>query len=72
MSNISQFCEDIMGKPPCQYSIVGMGSLAQEEITPYSDFEYIILLCDDKNYKSYLEYFKWFSTLSFSIFKKQL
>ena len=63
MVELSQFCEDVMGEPPCQYAIVGMGSLAREEITPYSDFEHIILLIDDKNYKSYLEYFKWFSVI---------
>ena len=63
MAEISQYCEDVMGKPPCEYAIVGMGSLAREEITTYSDFEHIILLCDDENYKSYLEYFKWFSVI---------
>ena len=63
MAELSQFCEDVMGKPPCEYTIVGMGSLAREEITAYSDFEHIILLCDDKNYKAYLEYFKWFSVI---------
>ena len=63
MAEISQYCEQVMGKPPCQYAIVGMGSLAREEITPYSDFEHIILLYDDKNYILYLEYFKWFSVI---------
>ena len=63
MSELSQFCEDVMGKPPCEYAIAGMGSLAREEITPYSDFEHIILLFDYKNYKSYLEYFRWFSVI---------
>ena len=63
MAKISQYCEDVMGKPPCEYTVVGMGSLAREEITAYSDFEHIILLCDDKNYKAYLEYFKWFSVI---------
>ena len=62
-SEISQYCEDTIGKAPCEYAIVGMGSLAREEITPYSDFEHIILLFDDENYKSYLEYFKWFSVI---------
>ena len=40
-----------------------MGSLACEEITPYSDFEHIILLFDDVNYESHLEYFRWFSVI---------
>ena len=63
MAEIGQYCEDTMGKPPCEYAIVGMGSLAREEITAYSDFEHIILLFDDENYKSYLDYFKWFSVI---------
>ena len=63
MANISQFCEDVMGEPPCKYAIVRMGSLAREEITPYSDFEHIILLFDHKNYKRHLEFFRWFSVI---------
>jgi len=63
MAELSQYCEDVMGKPPCEYAILGMGSLARQEITPYSDFEHIILLFDDLNYESYLEYFKWFSVV---------
>ena len=63
MAEISQYCEDTIGKAHCEYAIVGMGSLAREEITAYSDFEHIILLFDDENYKSYLEYFKWFSVI---------
>ena len=63
MAELSQYCENVMGKPPCKYVVVGMGSLAREEITAYSDFEHIILLSDDENYKSYLDYFKWFSVI---------
>ena len=67
MSGIGQFCEDVKGKPPCEYAIAGMGSLARSEITPYSDFEHIILLIDDKNYTSYLEYFRWYSVIFHAI-----
>ena len=63
MADISKHCLDIMGKPPCEYSIVGMGSLARNEITPYSDFEHIVLLCDGKNYEQHLEYFRWYSVI---------
>ena len=52
MAELSQDCENVLGKPPCEYAVVGMGSLAREEITPYSDFEPIILLFDDENYES--------------------
>ena len=67
MSGVGQFCENVMGKRPCEYAIAGMGSLARSEITPYSDFEHIILLIDDKNYRSYLEYFRWYSVIFHTI-----
>ena len=63
MTDISKLCLNIMGNPPCEYSIVGMGSLARNEITPYSDFEHIILLRDDENYEQHLEYFRWYSVI---------
>ena len=63
MHDLSQFCQDVMGKPPCDYAVVGMGSLAREEITPYSDFEHIILLFDNNNYEIHLEYFRWYTVI---------
>ena len=63
MADLSKFCEEVMGKPPCEFAVVGMGSLARNEITPFSDFEHIILLFDDKNYESHLEYFRWYSVV---------
>jgi len=62
MAELGEYCEKVMGKSPCQYAIAGMGSLAREEATPYSDFEHIILLKDDRNYID-LEYFRWFSVI---------
>jgi len=55
MSFISQSCINIMGAPPCKYAIVGMGSLARNEITPYSDFEHIIVLSSGDNYSGRLD-----------------
>ena len=63
MADVSQFCENVMGHPPCEYAIAGMGSLARAEITPYSDFEHIILLFDSGDYICHLEYFRWFSVI---------
>ena len=63
MADLSNYCLNVMGQPPCDYAIVGMGSLARSEITPYSDFEHIILLFDHENYVSHLEYFRWYSTI---------
>ena len=63
MADVSEFCENAMGKPPCEYAVIGMGSLARDQITPYSDFEHIILLHDKENYKTHLEFIRWFSVI---------
>ena len=66
MTNLCEYCENVMGKPPCQYTVTGMGSLAREEATPYSDFEHMITL-EEPNYRpQHLDYFRWY-TLIFHI-----
>ena len=63
MIDLCQYCVDVMGPPPCKFAVVGMGSLARKEITPYSDFEHIILLEILDNYEMHLEYFRWYSVI---------
>ena len=64
MAKVNEFCEDILGTPPCEYAVVGLGSLATQTITPYSDFEHMILLEDHCiNLEFCLEYFRWYSTI---------
>ena len=69
MCYISDESIGIMGDPPCKYAVMGMGSLAREEITPFSDFEHAIVLdpfFDDKpeNVKEkILNYFRWFTVI---------
>ena len=65
MAMLANTCEQIVGKPPCKFAIIGMGSLARKEITPYSDFEHVIVLdfkSDSKNEKT-LNYFRWYSVI---------
>ena len=64
MEELNKRCEAIKGNPPCKYALIGMGSLARKEITPYSDFEHAIVLEDntEKN-PDLLEYFRWFSVI---------
>ena len=67
MKCLARRCIEILGEPSCKFALVGMGSLARKEITPYSDFECIIVLEEGvqktKNYQRTLEYFRWFSVI---------
>ena len=67
MADLSDYCKGVMGKAPCKFAVVGMGSLARKEITPYSDFEHIIVLEEgiqkNESYDEILEYFRWFSVI---------
>ena len=67
MESITKYCLSAKGNPPCRCALVGMGSLARKEVTPYSDFEHIILLeegvHEKENYQEKLEYFRWVSVI---------
>ena len=67
MADLSQYCEEVMGEAPCKFTVIGMGSLARKEITPYSDFEHIVVLEEisqqEMQNKNVLNYFKWFSVI---------
>jgi len=66
MKSIMEYCVIMKGRIPCAYALVGMGSLARKEITPYSDFEHVILLeevQERSNYEDSLEYFRWVSVI---------
>ena len=71
MADIAEYCDEIMGDAPCRFAIIGMGSLARKEITPYSDFEHIITLEDEVVHKYannelkeiVIPHFKWFSVV---------
>ena len=67
MANLAKYCKNLMGVAPCKFVLVGLGSLARKEITPYSDFEHIIVLEKILNKKAskqtVLNYFRWFSVI---------
>ena len=67
MANLAKYCEKVMGVAPCKFALVGLGSLARKEITPYSDFEHIIVLEEMSNKTAsnpnVLNYFRWFSVI---------
>ncbi|XP_028401318.1 uncharacterized protein LOC114524443 [Dendronephthya gigantea] len=37
-------CLELLGSTPCDYEVIVFGSLARNEMTPYSDFEWAILI----------------------------
>ena len=45
-----------VGSPPCAFALVGLGSLARQEVTPYSDFEFIFLI--DRDTEEIRKYFR--------------
>ena len=67
MADLSDYCLKIMGKATCKFTVVGMGSLSRKEVTPYSDFEHVILLEEGvqakSSYDEILEYFRWYSVI---------
>nr|XP_039263526.1 uncharacterized protein LOC120339462 [Styela clava] len=67
MTYIADYCMEILGDSPCLFALVGLGSLAREEITLYSDFEHVIILedgiDDSPNYHEVKEYFRWFAVI---------
>ncbi|WP_213151792.1 tetratricopeptide repeat protein [Neochlamydia sp. AcF95] len=40
---------DVLCPAPCEYAMIGFGSLAREEMTPYSDLEFGILIKEDSD-----------------------
>ena len=67
MKYVSKTCLKILGKQKCQFALVGMGSLARKEVTPYSDFECFILLEEEvqflPKYEEIVENFRWFAVI---------
>ena len=51
-------CREALGPAPCKYAVLGLGPLATEECTPYSDIELAILIEHEKADDDALKYFR--------------
>jgi hypothetical protein len=48
MGNLLRECIAILGEAPCEFAVIAFGSTARSELTPYSDFEWGILISEEK------------------------
>ena len=46
LAKLYQESESALGPAPCKYAVMGLGSMALKQITPYSDLEFAILMED--------------------------
>ena len=53
---ITQSVNILSDPPPCDFSVLAIGSMARGEATPYSDLEYLILI--DERSESIVQYFE--------------
>ena len=60
VSMLVKECEVILGKPPCKYAIIALGSVARMEATPFSDLEFAILY-EDETTENKINYFRTLS-----------
>lgn len=62
LARLYQESQEEIGTPPCNYTVIGLGSMALKQATPYSDLEFAILTENETYKKSsdpkIREYFK--------------
>lgn len=66
LAQLYQKAEEVIGTAPCKYAIIGLGSMALKQMTPYSDLEFAILIEDQKDKlknQTHKDYFKNISQL---------
>jgi len=66
MKRAWQRCVEIIGVPPCKSALLGLGSMARFEITPFSDFEHALITentVDNQVNEVNMRYFRFLALL---------
>ena len=56
LARLYQESEQELGPAPCKYTVMGLGSMALEQMTPYSDLEFAILMEEAQDEATAKEY----------------
>ena len=64
LARLYQESEEALGPAPCKYAVIGLGSMALQQITPYSDLEFAILMEDAPDENTAEEWRKYFRKLT--------
>ena len=64
LAKLYQESEAALGPAPCKYAVMGLGSMALQQITPYSDLEFAILMEDAPDEARAEEWRKYFRKLT--------
>ncbi len=64
LARLYQESEQELGPAPCKYTVMGLGSMALQQMTPYSDLEFAILMEENENQEVLEEHRAYFRELS--------
>lgn len=67
VANFFQPIADILRKSPCSFSVLAMGSVAKEEMCPFSDLEWLIVIENEKNREAFLPFVEMFELMILSL-----
>ncbi len=64
LATLYQETEQVLGPAPCKYTVMGLGSMALQQMTPYSDLEFAILMEENESQEVLEEHRAYFRELS--------
>ncbi len=64
LARLYQESEQVLGPPPCKYTVMGLGSMALQQMTPYSDLEFAMLMEESEDAAILAKHRAYFRELS--------